>query len=208
MAAEHARALTAEFSGIPVEAGCLRGEPAVERVAAGLPKPLVVVPLLMAEGYILDLMRQRLAGLEGVLFGRPVGVHPRLAVVAAAAAEASAGARGWDPRATTLLPIGHGTARHAGSARAAEALAARLEATGRFARIETAFLEQPPFLAERLRALAAGPVVAVGLFVDAGPHGRDDVEAAIAAAPGPVAYTGPLGGSPAIRSILRELARL
>lgn len=206
MAAEHACSLALDLPRLAVEAGCLRGEPAVERVAARLPKPVIVAPLLMAEGYILDLLRQRLAGIEGVLFGRPVGVHPRLATVAAAAAEASAGARGWDPRATTLLLIGHGTARHAGSARAAEALAARLEATGRFVRVETALLEQPPFLAERLAARAADPVVAVGLFVDAGPHGRDDVEAAIATAPGPVAYTGPLGSLPAIRAILRDLA--
>lgn len=189
-----------------VEAGCLRGEPSVERVAARLPKPLIVVPLLMAEGYILDLLRRRLAGVEGVLLVRPVGVHPRLALVAAVAADTGARARGWDPRATTLLLTGHGTPRHPASSAAAAALAARLEGAGRFARVETAFLEQPPFLPERLAALAAGPVVAVGLFVDAGPHGRDDVEAAIATAPGPIAYTGPLGGLPAIRSILRDLA--
>jgi len=206
VAAGHARALAAELPGLAVEAGCLRGEPAVEAVAKRLPKPLIVVPLLMAEGYILDHLRQRLGGIAGLVVTRPLGVHPELAAIAAEAAEATAGARGWRTDVTTLLLVGHGTPRHASSAATAEALAGRLARTGRFHGVETAFLEQPPFLAECLETLGAAPVVVVGLFVDAGPHGRDDVEAAIAAAPGPVAYTGPIGRLPTIRSILRELA--
>ncbi|BCX17506.1 MAG: hypothetical protein KatS3mg117_1188 [Geminicoccaceae bacterium] len=207
MAAEHARALATELDGVPVAAGCLRGEPRVEDLAHRLPKPVAVLPLLMAEGYILDLLRTRLAGIDGLVLRRPPGVHPALATLVAEAGEATARARGWTPGETALLLVGHGTPRHAASSASAEALAARLAAAGSFGRVETAFLEQPPFLAERLASLAALPVVAVGLFVDAGPHGRDDVEAAIAAAPANVAYTGPVGSLPAIRTILHDLLR-
>lgn len=206
MAAEHARALAAELSGLEVAVGCVRGAPPVEDVADRLRKPAVVVPLLMAEGYVLDLLHRRLAGRGGLRITPPVGSHPGLVHLVAHTAETAARGRCWDPARAVLLLVGHGTPRHPRSDATAAALAARVRAMHRFGAVEVGFLEQVPVLDAVLRDFGATPVVAVGLFVEAGPHGRDDVEAAIGRAPGPVAYTGPLGALPAIRPILRELA--
>jgi len=208
VAAVHARALQAELPGLLVAAGCVRGEPRIEALAVEAPRPVVVVPLLMAEGFILDRLRERLAGIEGLTIARPVGTHPLLARTVAETAATTARARGWRAQEVVLLLAGHGTPRHAGSAAATEALAGRVREAGSWAAVETAFLEQAPLLGARLSALAEQKVVVVGLFADAGPHGKDDVEEAIGAAPGPVAYTGPIGASPAIRTILRERAGL
>jgi sirohydrochlorin ferrochelatase len=162
----------------------------------------------MAEGFILDRLRERLAGIDGLTIARPVGTHPLLARIVAETAEATTRARGWRAQEVVLLLAGHGTPRHPASGAAAAALAVRLREAGAWAAVETAFLEQAPLLGARLSALAEQKVVVVGVFVDAGPHGKDDVEEAVGAAPGPVAYTGPIGASPAIRTILRERAGL
>jgi sirohydrochlorin ferrochelatase len=162
----------------------------------------------MAEGFILDRLRERLAGIAGLTIARPVGTHPLLARVVTETAEATMRARGWHAEEVVLLLVGHGTPRHPASGAAAEALAVRVREGGAWAAVEPAFLEQTPLLGARLSALAEQKVVVVGLFVDAGPHGKDDVEDALATAPGPVAYTGPLGASPAIRTILRARAGL
>jgi len=204
----HARALGAALPGVAVAAGCLRGEPGIEAIARTLPRPVAVVPLLMAEGFILDRMRERLAGIEGLTIARPVGTHPLLARVVAETAWATTRARGWRAEEVVLLLAAHGTPRHSGSGASAEALAVRVREAGPWAAVETAFLEQTPRLGARLAALAEQKVVVVGLFVDAGPHGKGDVEDAVGAAPGPVAYSGPIGASPAIRTILRDRAGL
>lgn len=206
--AEHTRALAARHPDRAVAAGCIRGEPSVEAVLDRLGTPALVVPMLMAEGYILELLQRRLRDRPGVTITAPVGTHPGVAELVAEAGEAVAGGRRWDPADCLLLIVAHGTPRHRGSARAAEQLAATVRARGGFAAVATAFLEEPPFLSAVLSEEAGRPVVAVGLFVDAGPHGRDDVLVALTDAPGPVAYAGPLGALPAIRRIIEARAGL
>jgi sirohydrochlorin ferrochelatase len=208
VAAEHARALEAELPGCAVRAGCIKGEPAVEAVLDRLGTPALVVPLLMAEGYILELLRRRLGDRPGVAITAPVGTHPGIAALIEEAARRTAQAQGWDPSACRLLLVGHGTPRHQGSARAALDQARAVRERGGFAEVLTAFLEEPPYLGEVLEGLAGRPVVVVGLFVDAGPHGRDDVLEALARAPGPVAYAGPVGAQDGIRAIVRARAGL
>ncbi len=194
--------------GVTIAVGCLRGEPEIRAATERAPKPSVVVPLLMSEGYIFKRLRERLAGLFGALLTAPVGTHPGLAAIVGAAAVRAAQSRGWQPRMTTLLLVGHGTPRHSGNGLAAKKLARRLQQAGAFAAVDIAFLEQFPFLPDRLAARGNEPVVALGLFVDAGPHGKDDVEAAIGNAPGPVVYAGPVGRLAGIRRLIVERAGL
>ena len=208
VAAEHARALAAEHPGCAVAVGCIRGEPSLEAALERLGAPAVVVPLLMAEGYILGLLLRRLRDRPGVTVTAPVGTHPGIAALIEAAGADAARARRFDPAACLLLLVGHGTPRHPASARAAEDQARRVRARGGFAEVATAFLEEPPHLPELLVERAGRPVVAVGLFVDAGPHGRGDVLAAIARAPGPVAYAGPLGPLVGIQRLVAARAGL
>ena len=204
VAAAHARWLERE-TGLRVQVGCLRARPSIEEALDRLEAPGRALPLLFSEGFILDRMRARIHRHRN---GRRIrllpvlGRHPDLAGLVVALGRRAAREAGLEPRASELLLVGHGTRRHPRSGALARAIAVRAAQHGAFARTAAAFLEQPPHLDAHLRA-ARRPLVAVGLFMDPGPHGRDDVEAALENAPVPVRYAGPVGGSGRLRELLR-----
>jgi sirohydrochlorin ferrochelatase len=203
----HAAAIRAAGLFPDVRIACVRCSPTLAEGLAGAPRPVTAVPLLMADGFIMQLLRDRLAGTSGVELRRPVGTDPRVADLIEAAAAAACVARGWEPVASTLLLVAHGTDRHPNSAAAARWHARNVAARTGFAEVRTAFLDQASFLADTARQLARRPCVAVGLFVDDGPHGRDDVLAGLAEAGVPVAYTGAIGGDPAFVDLILAEAR-
>lgn len=205
VAALHAEALRAQGQG-DVRVACIKGEPGLDEVLNDARAPITVVPLLMADGFIMRLLRDRLARRPGVALRRPVGTDPRLADLVAARALQSCAERGWRSEATILLLIGHGTPQHPGSEAATQRHAEALAAGGAFAEVRTAYLDQPFFLAEVASSLDR-PCVAVGLFVDDGPHGRDDVLEGLAAATVPTTYSGAIGTDPAILGLIAPACR-
>jgi sirohydrochlorin ferrochelatase len=106
---------------------------------------------------------------------------------------------------TALLLIGHGTPRHRGSADATRDQARRLAGSG-FAAVAAAFLEEPPLPACAIAALPGEQAVAVGLFLDNGPHGDEDVRDALAPVGRPVACTGAIGADPALVPLILDQA--
>jgi sirohydrochlorin ferrochelatase len=201
VAAIHATTLRARGLAREIRVACLKGEPGLDETLSGARAPITVVPLLMADGFIMRLLRDRLAGCPGIVLRPPIGVDPRLASLIAAKAARACAERGWSPGTTTFLLIGHGTPQHPGSAAATRRHATVLAAATGFAEVRTAYLDQPSFLAEAAASLDR-PCVAVGLFVDDGPHGRDDVLEGLAAAAVPVVYTGAIGTDPAILGLI------
>lgn len=208
VAARYAARLEVDFHLKPTRAACLRGEPSLEAVFDGCGGgPIVVLPLLMAEGYILEWLKRRLDAYAGdLLMLPPVGADAGLAPILYRMARAEAQAAGWRLAETTLLLIGHGTPKHPASGRTLEAQAVRLRAAGGIAAVESAYLEQEPWLAERAQALAGRPVVACGFFVDAGPHGRSDVEAILGGFPH-IRYAGVVGEQPEVVELLARIAQ-
>lgn len=200
VAALHAEALRAQGRG-DVRVACIKGEPGLDEVLNEARAPITVVPLLMADGFIMRILRDRLARRPGVALRRPVGTDPRLADLVAARTMHACAERGWRPEATILLLIGHGTPQHPGSEAATRQHAATLMATASFAEVRTAYLDQSAFLAETAAALDR-PCVAVGLFVDDGPHGRDDVLEGLVGAQAPIVYTGAIGTDAAILTLI------
>lgn len=197
-AVRHAHAISSRGRFAGVAACCLTGRPSVGEALEGLPAGAVVlVPLLMAEGYAWrNLLPRALAaarGAERVTVRRPVGVHPGLAAVIERAGLEACTARRWEPGETTLLLVGHGTGRDPHSSESLEAQARALARAQRFAEVVPAFLEQPTRLGEALAALDNQHAVVVGLFADAGVHGEDDVRAAIEPIRARVHYAGPVG---------------
>jgi sirohydrochlorin ferrochelatase len=205
VAAVHAEALRAQGQG-DVRVACIKGEPGLDQVLNDASTPITVVPLLMADGFIMRLLRDRLARRPGVALRRPVGTDPRLAALVRRKALAACAEQGWRPEATILLLIGHGTPQHPGSEAATRQHAAALSATTSFAEVRTAYLDQSSFLADTAAALDR-PCVAVGLFVDDGPHGRDDVLEGLAAATVPTTYSGAIGTDPAILGLIASACR-
>ena len=192
-----ARAL-AQRAGFAQAAACsLYGEPSLEEALAAITAdPVMLVPLFMCEGVTLNALRQRTNALTGnkrVVLCPILGSHPDLAGRVAADAGDEAAARGWAPRETALLLIGHGSKRHAASGEAVGALARSIDRLGQFDEVAQAFLEQSPSIAEALAALRCRQAVAVGCFTEWGRHAGHDVPQALAGAQLPTAYAGPLG---------------
>ncbi|MFO1163437.1 MAG: CbiX/SirB N-terminal domain-containing protein [Reyranellaceae bacterium] len=203
-AAAHARFLQARGGWAQVLVGCLKASPSLEEAMADAPRPVTVVPLLMSEGVIYDRLRRslhRIAPEGGWRLTAPVGASPGLTGVVRDRAVTCCGRLGWKPEATALLVIGHGTARSPASATHAAAMAAALEGRG-FAAAAHALLEEAPLPVAAIAGLAIGQVVAVGLFLDHGPHGDDDVREALARSSKAVAYAGPVGADPALARLI------
>ena len=208
-AAAHARVIRARGGWQEVRVGCLKAAPSLAEAMKAAPAPVTVVPLLMSAGFIHGAMRRRLREIApggGWRLTAPVGASPRLADLILARAEELRRRLGWHPRQTALLLVGHGTPRHAASAEHASTMAQLLDDRG-FAAVGHALLEEPPFPAAAAEALSGSHVIAVGLFLDNGPHGDADVRAALTGVGKPVAYAGAIGADPAmVPLILAEAA--
>jgi sirohydrochlorin cobaltochelatase len=210
-AADHAGRIAARGLFAEVHACALKGAPGLnEIVAAAHARELVFVPLLMAEGYTLDAMLQKLEATTDrparVTVCRPIGVHPRLADGIATRARALCAARAWRPGDTALLIVGHGTERHPESDATARRHAAEIAARGIFAEVATGFLDERPLVPQALCALRAPQCVAIGLFVDAGEHGEEDIPALLAPAGDRAAYAGPIGPDPLVTELILDQA--
>jgi len=194
---DHARTLAARGVFHTVQGGALYGAPRIDCVLCGLEAPrAVLVPFMMAAGYTLDTLRMRLAHHpwgERVQLADPVGVRAEITDMVAEMGAAAAARAGWAPGEVALLVVGHGTRKHASSGTTARRTAGEIAATGRFAEVATAFLDEPPTIGEAVAGLRARRVVTVGFFTDAGNHGREDVPALLAETGVPHVYAGPLG---------------
>lgn len=202
-AAAHARTIRRRGGWAEVRVGCLKAEPSLAAALAGILAPVTVVPLLMSAGVIHAAMARRLGELApdgGWRLTAPVGDHPGLPALALARADALRRRLGWRRASTSLLLIGHGTPRHGASAAHAQAMAAAV--AGSFAAVGHALLEEQPRPLAAAAAFPAGGVIAVGLFLDHGPHGDDDVRAALATLDRPVAYAGAIGADPALAALI------
>ena len=204
VAANHAATIRQLGRYAEVRVGCLKAAPDLAEAFVDAPLPIVIVPLLMSDGYIFDLVQRRLASLPAANLRNlapPVGQHPALPELLLRSADQVCRSQDWTRSDTSLLLIAHGTPRHRGSARHARDQAQRLAGAG-FAAVATSFLEEPPLPEHAVADLPPGPVVAVGLFVDNGPHGDEDVRIALAPVADRVAYTGAVGADPAIISLI------
>jgi sirohydrochlorin cobaltochelatase len=209
-AAAHAERIAARGHFAEVRACALKGAPRLREVMAAVRAPeIVFAPLLMAEGYTLDAMLHKLDASRGagrVTVCDPVGVHPRLSDMIAIRARAVCASKAWRPGDTALLIVGHGTERHPDSGATARRHAAQIATQGIFAEVAAAFLDEPPHVSEALAALGAAHSVAVGLFVDAGEHGEDDIPALLAPAGDRAVYAGPIGPDALITELILDQA--
>ena len=206
-----ARALRARKRFARVDACYLRGSPQLAEVVAGITEARVfLVPLLMADGHTSRVVLPEALAAAGESAARvtvtpPLGTAPAIADLVARDALALCHARGWAPGETTRVVAGHGTTRHAGSARSAEDAARRAAAAGGFRHAVAAFLEQEPTIETVLRGVAPAPCVVAGFFLDDGGHSAEDMPRLIAAAHPAAAYEGALGGRPGLADIVLDV---
>ena len=189
---------------------CLKGRPGLAEVMEGMSSPEVyLVPLLMAEGYtagrLLDCALAALPdGGSRIVLCRPVGTNPGMAAVLLASARRCCRAKRWAPEETTVVVMGHGTRRCAGSGGTVFSHSQLIAREGDFAAVAPAFLDQPPSLGETLAQSTTRHAVVVGLFTDRGAHGEKDVPRLLAQGGHDAAYAGPVGTAPELSDLILD----
>lgn len=202
--AEAVRALT----GLTVLTAMLKGEPTIEQAVADASVTgaarVAVYPLFMADGYFVHKVRERVqaAGLAPApLILPPLGLDPGLPDILLQEALAAASTAAFDAAASRLLIVGHGSKLGPASATATRKAAARVALARRFTSVTTAFLEEEPFVEDALRASTA-PTIVAGFFFGDGMHAGEDVPDAIAETGVNAVYTGAIGNSPAVATLI------
>lgn len=207
----HAAAIRAGGAFSDTRVCSLYGTPELGAVLSTVVAPkMTIVPWLMCAGYTMGRLTERVARhplADRITLAEPVGVPPGIADLAAEIAMQTCRDRSWPARRTALLLIGHGSGRNTVSAETTRRHAVCIAATGRFAEVATAFLDEPPSPSEALQRLDAPHCVAVGLFAERSLHGEKDVPRLLGDG-GDVAYTGPIGAAPAFADIIVSQARV
>ncbi|HEY8289384.1 MAG TPA: CbiX/SirB N-terminal domain-containing protein [Acetobacteraceae bacterium] len=210
----HADALRAGGAFAEVSFGLLNGAPSVADALARTTAATVhVVPFFMEDGWFARIAVPRALDLDHATRGRtvrchaPVGTHDGMAGLAAVRIARYYGETGLNEAGLTVVLVGHGSARAPGQPMALHRHVRRLAATGRYARVEAAFLEEPPLLPDQLAALADIPVAVVGFFAGEGFHVRDQLPMVLAdaRAAGQVVHDlGSIADEPGIRDIILD----
>jgi sirohydrochlorin cobaltochelatase len=179
----HAAALRAGGPFRQVEVGLLNGTPTVAQALARIDaKEVRAVPFFMEAGFFTrQAIPRALAGDARIRLCAPVGTHDGIAGLIERQALAASATMGIPSRTLAVLVAGHGSASAPGRALALHEHAARAGWTGLFARVESACLEEAPFVAEALRGLRNHPVLVIGFFAGDGGHVRDDMPNLVAA---------------------------
>ena len=160
-------------------------EPSLKRVLEGTAAgPVTIYPLFMSDGYFVSSAIPRAIAAAGqsnrkVTVLAPLGLDSGLPGLVAELAQTAASGAARCGRDCSLLLAAHGSRHDDASRRATERVAADISEMKLFADVTTGFLEEEPFLEDRI-ATVAGPVIAVGLFAGQGMHGKDDLSRAIA----------------------------
>jgi sirohydrochlorin ferrochelatase len=200
------------LTGLPVVIGMLKGEPTVEQAvadAALAAERIAVYPLFMADGYFVQKVRERVRSVGPTPAPQiltPLGLDPALADVLVQEAVEVAERQGFEPSASRLLIVGHGSKLGPASATATRKAAARTALARRFASVATAFLEEEPFVEDALRASVV-PTIVAGFFFGDGMHAGEDVPDAIAETGANAIYTGAIGNSPAVAPLIAAALR-
>lgn len=211
---EHAAALKDNLACQLIGCGVMNGAPGfddalAEAISAGADE-IIIYPFFMSDGYFVrKLLPEKLAAAgveERTSLLPPLGLDPGLASVMMEHALAAAGKAGFPPTETRLLVIGHGSKSMPASANATLRVSDDLAAIGNFLSVETAFLEEPPFL---LNVLAShkGAWVVSGFFAGNGLHSTHDVPATIEESGARAVYSGPVGASDDVRQLIVEAVK-
>lgn len=205
----HRDSLAAAFRFRCVTAGVLKGDLSLERAISEAidsgAREVAVYPFFMSDGYFVgQVLPQRIVEMgatDNCRLLAPLGLDEQLPPLIHADASATATAAGIAPQSARLLIVGHGSELGPASANATRAAADRVSWLAGFAKVDTAFLEEPPFVDDAL-AETAMPTIVSGFFSGDGLHAGVDVPAAIDQSKAIATYAGAIGASPAVPSLI------
>jgi sirohydrochlorin ferrochelatase len=197
--------VAAHLPGWRVLSATLASEPALRQaVTSAGGQALVVYPLFMADGWFTQTHlpdRLAVAGAGAVTLLAPFGLDPAVQDLTVDLARAAA-AQG----SKELLLAAHGSFRSPAPAAVARAMAAKIKAGTGLARVETAFIDQSPRIAEAARDL--GPsAVCLPFFAARGGHVIDDLPQALADAGFSGRLMDPVGLDPRVPGLIAAALR-
>jgi sirohydrochlorin ferrochelatase/DNA-binding transcriptional LysR family regulator len=143
-----------------------------------------VVPNFAGEGFLTRRLIPQKLGITGTLsnlggrrliYTQPVGCHPRLPDLLSLRAQELCRRNNIAPQATGLLIVGHGSRQPGAPSATPEAVAGTLRGEGTFARVATAYLEQPPFVGDWPRLIDTHHVIVAPWLISEGMHASEDV---------------------------------
>lgn len=179
-----------------------------KQVALAGPQGLAY-PLFMADGWFTRThLPERLAeaGGAGWQVLDPFGIDDGVQRLTVTLATEAAAQRGLTPSETAVLLAAHGSFRSPAPARVANDMADRLQQAAGFARVEAAFIDQTPRIAEAAASFPAGSLV-LPFFAAKGGHVVDDLPQALAEA----GFTGtllePVGLDPRVPALIAAALR-
>ena len=211
----HASSLAATGAFRSVGAGTLKSEDlalkdALAQAHATGAARVAVYPMFMADGFFTSkALPERIAavGLAHLCtLLPPLGLDPLMPSLIMQHAVAAAQTAALNPAHTRLLLVGHGSKISRASLRSTERVACKLRQLQRFAFIETAYLEESPFLDAQLKSAELTTLVS-GFFSGDGLHAAEDVPGAIAQAGANAHYAGSIAGQPGIAQIVEAAVR-
>lgn len=190
-----------------------------------LPKGEVfILPFFMSDGFF---VRRKIPELFQLADGQKsemdrhlvqcdaIGVDPELADIVSLCVEEKAHEILENVSDISVLLVAHGSLKNAASREAALFQRDRLRAKMKFAQVELALLEEPPYIMQMLQELDAEkgrPIIMVGLFSANGPHAAEDVPEALAAhlhardarSTAAIHYVGAVGARPEIVKLIQN----
>ncbi len=184
-----AQASTLRERGIFREVACCfwKEEPSLRDALLFFADPEIrevyIVPNFISEGYFTQTVIPRELELNGRVTTRPggqvwkycapVGSHP--GVTDLLLQRAREVAPGVPPAETSLLIVGHGTSLNDQSAIAAKEQVRKIAALGKYASVQSAFMEEPPLISDWPSLTNTPNVVVVPFFISDGLHSYEDI---------------------------------
>lgn len=193
---QHVDALRSSGEFAEVAAGFWKQEPRlIDMVKALESNRILIVPFFISEGYFCEEVIPEALGFRPVpggewnrvleaddrtlVYGRPVGTHPRMTEVLLGRARSIVDEFPFPFRPaaknTALFIAGHGTGRNAESRKSIEAQVDRIRATGEFAEVHAAFMEEEPFIKDCHAVATSRNIVMVPFFISDGLHSQEDI---------------------------------
>jgi sirohydrochlorin ferrochelatase len=166
--------------GWTVRSATLASEGALARAVAGAER-LWVYPLFMADGWFTQThlpARLAEAGAGAVVQLAPFGLDPAVQALTVTLALEAAAAAGRAPGETEVLLAAHGSFRSRAPSAVARAMAERLAGEGGFRRVEAAFIDEAPRIAEVAAGFGPG-ALCLPFFAARGGHVIDDLPEAL-----------------------------
>ncbi len=215
---ELASTLAARGVADEVLAGFHLGEPGFAAALEGLTASRVLIlPLFTSEGYyteqVLPAATGRVrkdAGLR-IRQAAPLGVHPDLPELILARIRRVAEARVLDLNDTSVLLVGHGTARNPRSREATLRMAAALAGAGVAGEVRCGFLDDEPDIETAIAGLRHPATLVVPFLIGGGSHALEDLPRRVglggAGEGRRILVDLPVGEYPELIDLLAEVAR-